>query len=110
MPGSSSDPSNPPISGGPVPGDVIAGKYVVESLLGVGGMGLVVSARHIQLNQSVAIKLLRSGPEGTSSASRFLREARAASSIRCEHVARVLDVGTLESGLPFIVMERLTGS
>jgi serine/threonine-protein kinase len=87
---------------------VISGKYVVESLLGAGGMGVVVSARHVHLNQSVAIKLLRPGA-AVSSTSRLLREARAAASIRSEHVARVLDVGTLDSGLPFIVMERLHG-
>jgi hypothetical protein len=93
----------------PAPGEHIAGKYVVEALLGSGGMGLVLSARHLQLNQTVAIKLLRPGAAGASSAARFLREARAAASIRSEHVARVLDFGTLDSGLPFIVMERLEG-
>ena len=93
---------------GPRPGEVISGKYVVETLLGAGGMGVVVSARHVHLNQSVAIKLLRPGA-AVSSTSRLLREARAAASIRSEHVARVLDVGTLETGLPFIVMERLHG-
>jgi eukaryotic-like serine/threonine-protein kinase len=107
------DPSNTPPNvtpeAGPAPGDVIAGKYVVESILGVGGMGIVVSARHLQLNQSVAIKLLRPGAGGVASIARFLREARAAAAIRSEHVARVLEVGKLDSGLPFIVMERLTG-
>jgi serine/threonine protein kinase len=96
---------------GPPPGEIIAQKYVVESLIGVGGMGLVLAARHIQLNQRVAIKLLRkeSALVG-SSASRFLREARAAAALASEHVARVLDVGTLENGLPYIVMEFLSGS
>jgi eukaryotic-like serine/threonine-protein kinase len=105
----SNTPPNPALEGAPEPGELIAGKYVVESVLGVGGMGLVLSARHVQLNQSVAIKLLRPGAAGVSSVGRFLREARAAAAIRSEHVARVIDVGTLDSGLPFIVMERLAG-
>jgi serine/threonine protein kinase len=109
MTDSSSSPSAPIAGTGPAPGEIIAGKYVVESLLGVGGMGVVVAARHVHLNQSVAIKLLRPEASGSASTSRFLREARAAAAIRSEHVARVLDVGTLETGLPFIVMEHLAG-
>ncbi len=96
---------------GPAPGEIIAGKYVVESRLGMGGMGVVLAARHMHLNQRVAIKVLRKESNvAGSSTSRFLREARAAAAITSEHVARVLDVGTLETGLPFIVMEHLSGS
>ncbi len=85
---------------GPAPGEIIASKYVVESLLGVGGMGVVLAARHMHLNQRVAIKLLRkeAGLVGTST-SRFLREARAAAALTSEHVARVLDVGTLDTSV-----------
>lgn len=91
-------------------GETIAGKYRVERTLGQGGMGVVVAARHLHLQQSVAIKFLR--PElmgGGEAVERFQREARAAVRIQNEHVARVLDVGALDSGVPYIVMEYLDG-
>ncbi len=91
-------------------GELLAGKYRVERLIGEGGMGVVLAAEHEALRQKVAIKLLReSALEHTDVLGRFLREARAAVSLRSEHVARVLDVGNLEDGRPFIVMERLEG-
>jgi serine/threonine-protein kinase len=96
----------------PVPGTVVDGKYRVEKVLGEGGMGLVVSAVHLGLEQEVAIKFLL--PEAMRSkvaVERFLREAKVAAKVRSEHVARVHDVGTLEEGgVPYIVMERLEGS
>jgi serine/threonine protein kinase len=91
------------------PGTVIAGgKYRVHRLLGEGGMGWVVVATHLQLEQRVALKFMRSStnPEAVA---RFLREARAAARIQSEHVARVSDVGTLENGAPYLVMEYLEG-
>ncbi len=91
-------------------GELLAGKYRVERLLGTGGMGVVVAARHVQLDERVAIKFLR--PEMMArphAAARFLREARAAVRIKNEHVARVFDVGALETGAPYIVMEHLAG-
>ena len=97
--------------GAPVqPGDVLAGKYRVERVLGAGGIGVVVAATHLQLEQLVALKFLL--PTHASSASaleRFSREARAAAKLKSEHVAKVLDVGTLENGAPYIVMEFLEG-
>ncbi|MFT3770962.1 MAG: protein kinase [Minicystis sp.] len=95
----------------PAAGEVIAERYVVEDVLGSGGMGLVVAARHVQLGQPLAIKFLY--PEMAARAevvARFMREARATASIQSEHVARVYDVGTLPSGAPYMVMERLVGS
>jgi serine/threonine-protein kinase len=92
-------------------GDLLAGKYRVERVLGVGGMGIVVAARHEQLEQPVAIKFVRDDALGNEEAvARFLREARAAVKLRSEHAAKVLDVGTLESGAPYMVMEYLEGS
>jgi serine/threonine-protein kinase len=91
-------------------GDVIAGKYRVERVLGVGGMGVVVAAMHMELEQRVALKFLL--PEGAANpmvAERFAREAKAAAKIRCEHVARVIDVGTLTQGTPYMVMEFMDG-
>ncbi len=93
------------------PGAVIAGKYVVERLLGKGGMGVVVAARHLQLREEVALKFLHvEMARKPALVIRFDREARAAARIKSEHVARVLDVGTMEDGVPFIVMEMLSGS
>ena len=94
------------------PGDVLAGKYRVERVLGSGGMGYVVAARHLQLDQLVAMKFLRklgAGLDETEATGRFLREAKAVVRLRDEHVAKVFDVGTLETGEPYIVMEYLDG-
>ena len=92
------------------PGDVLAGKYRVERVLGSGGMGYVVAARHLQLDQLVAMKFLRKGAvENGEASARFLREAKAVAKLRNEHVTKVFDVGTLESGEPYIVMEHLDG-
>lgn len=92
------------------PGDVVGGKYQIEEVLGVGGMGTVHAARHLILKQRVALKVLlpeaAALPEATE---RFLREAQAAAAIQGEHVARVLDVGMLPDGAPYLVMELLAG-
>ena len=93
------------------PGQILAGKYRVERILGVGGMGVVVAAVHVQLDEHVALKfLLPEFAQNQDVVARFLREGRAAVKIRSEHVARVSDVGTLDNGSPYIVMEYLRGS
>ena len=95
---------------GPVTvGEVLAGKYRIEGILGQGGMGVVVAATHIHLQQRVAIKLLL-GNATREFVERFLREARAAARLKSEHVARVIDSGELDSGDPYMVMEHLEGS
>jgi serine/threonine protein kinase len=100
----------PEVDAGVKVGDVLAGKYRVERVLGVGGMGVVVAAYHLQLEQRVALKfLLSSALRNPGGRARFDREARAAARIRGEHVARVLDVGQLENGAPYLVMEYLEG-
>ncbi len=92
-------------------GTLIAGKYRVERELGRGGMGVVVAATHVDLDQHVAIKILqKSAALSPDALTRFLREAKAAAKIRSEHVTRVMDVGKLETGLTYIVMEYLEGS
>jgi len=91
-------------------GALLADKYEVERLLGAGGMGYVVAARNVALDQRVAIKLLLPEIALTPGASsRFLQEARAAAKIESEHVVRVLDVTTLATGASIIVMEYLDG-
>jgi serine/threonine-protein kinase len=91
-------------------GDLLAGKYRIVGILGAGAMGVVVSAHHTQLDTMVAIKLLWSSMLADEEAlRRFAREARAAARIGGEHIARVLDVGTLENEAPYMVMEFLDG-
>jgi serine/threonine protein kinase len=91
-------------------GDIIAGKYRVDWVLGTGSTGVVLAAYHLNLHERVAIKLLLpealSNPEAVK---RFEREARSAVKIKSEHVARVIDVGSLDEGAPYIVMEHLQG-
>jgi serine/threonine protein kinase len=92
-------------------GEILDGKYRVERVLGVGGMGVVVAATHVQLQTRVALKFLLPAALGNAQIiERFAREARAAVQIRSEHVARVTDVGTLPTGSPYMVMEYLEGS
>jgi serine/threonine-protein kinase len=91
-------------------GATIAEKYVVERVLGEGGMGIVLAARHRDLDQRVAIKcLLPEIAQRGVAAERFRREARAVAGMRSEHICRVLDVGTLADGIPFMIMEYLDG-
>jgi serine/threonine-protein kinase len=91
-------------------GDVIAGKYRVERVLGAGGMGVVVAARHLELKQRVAIKfLLGDAMTKPETMLRFFQEAQSAAKIQSEHVARVIDVARMDKGLPYIVMEFLEG-
>ncbi len=92
------------------PGDVLDGKYLVERVLGSGGMGVVVQARHKTLNKRVAIKFMRAEAlRDGESVARFQREANAAASLQSEHTARVQDTGRLADGAPYMVMEFLTG-
>src|SRR5262245_43916489 len=97
------------------PGDVLDGKYRVERVLGVGGMGGVVAATHVQPETRVGREVLLPESLGPGVlghpqvARRFAREARAAVRIQSEHVARVIDVSTLPTGSPYMVMEYLEG-
>jgi eukaryotic-like serine/threonine-protein kinase len=90
-------------------GDILGGKYRVEKILGVGGMGVVVAARHVELDTYVALKFLLPEALDPESVQRFSREARAMVRLRSPHVARVFDVGKLDSGAPYMVMELLVG-
>ena len=92
------------------PGDVLGGKYRVDKVLGVGGMGMVVAATHLELDQRVALKfMLPEAMRSPQSVERFLREAKAVVKLRGEHICRVYDVGRLEGGAPYIVMELMDG-
>jgi serine/threonine-protein kinase len=94
-----------------VKGQIVDRKYRVDEVLGAGGMGIVVSAMHIALDEPVALKFMTIGQGRGDSTSRmrFLREAKAVRKLTSAHVARVFDVGQLPTGEPYIVMELLRG-
>jgi serine/threonine-protein kinase len=91
-------------------GEVLAGKYRVDRILGAGGMGVVVAATHVLLDQPVALKFMLRATQGDPDlAERFLREARAMARLRSEHVVRILDLGLFADSAPYMVMELLEG-
>ncbi len=94
----------------PIAIGAVVGKYKVDRILGIGGMAVVAAATHLELGQRVALKVMRAVRMTPESVERFITEARAAVSLKSDHVAKVLDVGRLPSGLPYIVMELLEGS
>jgi serine/threonine-protein kinase len=106
-----------PIDGAPLAspsdpfiGTTIAGRYLVEELLGVGGMGSVYRARHQFIGRDVALKFL--DPSLTKNErlrKRFLGEARAANQINHEHIIDITDFGETEDGIVYMVMEYLEG-
>jgi serine/threonine protein kinase len=94
----------------PQVGDLFAGKFRIERLLGKGGMGAVYAAMHEGLRQRVAIKVLLGEIAGNPEAvARFMNEASSAAVIQNEHVARVTDVSKTDDGSPYMVMEYLEG-
>ncbi|HYQ41980.1 MAG TPA: serine/threonine-protein kinase [Polyangiaceae bacterium] len=92
------------------PGTIVGNKYRIDGCLGEGGMGVVLSATHLELDAPVAIKVVREEFAGSQEmVERVLFEARAVARMRSNHVVRVLDVARLDSGCPYIVMEQLQG-
>src|SRR5690349_5656056 len=87
--------------------DVVAGRYVIEDVLGEGTYGRVFRARHVELGSRVAIKVLKAF--AAEAVTRFRREAQLLARLNGPHVARVFDSGTLGNGAPFFVMELLEG-
>lgn len=101
---------SPPVVGGLAIGDPIGGKYVITEVLGRGGMGQVLAARHTELGTMVAIKVVLPEALGAETTiARFKREALAMARLRSEHAVRILDVGEA-NGMPFIMMEYLEGN
>jgi serine/threonine protein kinase len=91
-------------------GQTIGGKYVVRSILGEGGMGTVFEAEHLALGRFVAVKILHATQATKRDAvRRFQQEARAAAAIGHPNICNVIDLGSLNDGSPYIVMEKLVG-
>src|SRR5690606_28953939 len=91
-------------------GRTLAGRYQVEGVLGRGTMGVVYRCRHLVLDRSVAIKILKPDlAQEEEVLQRFMIEAKAASSIGSKHIVNVLDFGRLADGSSYLVMEQLNG-
>jgi serine/threonine-protein kinase len=91
-------------------GSTVAGKYHVDRLIGRGGMGAVFQATHAAIGKRVALKFLGARTsQDADAATRFQREAEAASLAESPHIVQIFDSGRSEQGLPFLVMELLTG-
>lgn len=99
----------------PEPGDLVQGRYLVEGMLGRGGMAMVVAAHDRMLDRDVALKILL--PEMTASpdiVERFSNEARSLAGLESRHIVKVLDFNIISEpaqseGLPFMVLELLRG-
>ncbi|MBK6529597.1 MAG: serine/threonine protein kinase [Deltaproteobacteria bacterium] len=93
------------------PGTTLAGRFVIESVLGRGGMGEVVRARDKKLGRTVAIKFLSGARDGDdeSGQARLLREARAAAGLNHPNIIQVYDVGETRDGAVYVVMELVAG-
>ena len=91
-------------------GETLAGKWHLDSLLGVGGFGAVFRATHVDLKTPFAVKVSQR-PVGRqlASAKRFLREAQAAAGLKHPGIVRTFDYGTLDDGTPYLVMEFVPG-
>src|SRR6266404_855803 len=97
-------------AGDPLLGQTLAGKYLIEKLLKRGGMGAVYQGKHVLMDKTVAIKVLRPSLAGDDDiVARFSREAKAASRISHPHAVSVTDFGEAENGVVFLVMEYLDG-
>lgn len=103
-------PPNSAPASDPYLGRLVADRYHVERILGVGSMGIVYQCRHTVLDTTVALKIIRPDlAKDMESVSRFVTEAKAASAIGSKHIVQVHDFGNLPDGATYIVMEHLEG-
>jgi eukaryotic-like serine/threonine-protein kinase len=94
----------------PKKGTLFADKFLIQDVLGEGGMGIVVAAFHQHLQHQVAIKFLLNDADLPPAArKRFLREAQMLSQLTNRHIVRVFDIGESEDGSLYLVLEYLRG-
>ena len=93
----------------PLSGTVLGGRYILQSCLGAGAMGVVYAARDLDLPREVAVKIVRSGLRRSEAEARFAREGEALAAVRHPAVVHVFDRGTTLEGDPFLVMELIHG-
>ncbi|HEU5073634.1 MAG TPA: protein kinase [Polyangiaceae bacterium] len=99
-----------PADGDSLVGQVIDARYVVKSVLGHGGMGIVYAVQHLKLGRPLALKVLRQDlARDADLCKRFIQEARAAAAVNHPGVVQITDFGVLTSGQPYFVMELLAG-
>ncbi|MBN2530906.1 MAG: serine/threonine protein kinase [Deltaproteobacteria bacterium] len=92
-------------------GQILDGKYLLTRKLGQGGMGAVYEGKHVTVGKMVAVKILHAALIANEElVRRFIREAQAAVAIAHKNIIDVVDLGALETGEPYIVMEYLTGA
>jgi serine/threonine protein kinase len=109
--GTGGAPSKPEDEGRTLIGQTLGGKYFIRSVLGRGGMGTVYEGVNVQMGRVVALKVLHPRQvKKRESVKRFYQEARAAGAIGHPNICEVYDLGTLEDGSPYLVMERLAGT
>lgn len=100
-----------PIEPDPLIGTKLQDRYIIQSILGRGGMGVVYKAHHEQMDRVVAIKMLHSHMVSDADAmKRFHREAKAVSRVRHRHSIMLYDFGVTPTGQPFIVMDYVEGT
>ncbi|MEO8178630.1 MAG: serine/threonine-protein kinase [Deltaproteobacteria bacterium] len=91
-------------------GETLQGRYRIVREIGAGGMGTVYEGENLLIRRRVAIKVMRADAgQSPELCARFEREAQIASQIPSDHITEVLDLGELDSGVRFIVMEYLVG-
>jgi len=92
------------------PEQLLEDNYALERVIGCGGAGVVVAARHLRLGLRVALKFLRPDkPRDPEAVRRFVHEGQITARIQSANVIRMLDIGRLPNGEPFLVMEHLEG-
>src|SRR5690349_9393221 len=111
MTGISPDASPPGTPRDPLIGSLLQGRYRVLQRIGKGGMGVVYLGEHVLIRRKVAIKTLHANPPPAPAiVERFHREALAATAIGDQHIVDVTDMGQLDDGAYYIVMEYLEGA
>ncbi|HNN90752.1 MAG TPA: HEAT repeat domain-containing protein [Pseudomonadota bacterium] len=99
---------NEPVAADPLIGTIIGERYDILSRLSAGGMGVVYKARHVLLDNLVAVKVLLK-PQDLDAQRRFLQEAQLACKIQHPNIVYISDFGVLPDGRSYIVMELLRG-